>query len=229
MIRKSKKRILIVVAVVVGICSLYGVFCLSRGIVRRSYSMDEIIPRETKDTAMEERGITFDEASIADNIGTPLLLYNKKNVLERQINFLGKNYSKFKNLLNTVETNYQSVFESMNTNGNKLEVEGDYLELSIVSDAVRFGSFKDSQWLYFRDSLTVIGMYGDTCIVYVYRYDLISDGEIEEGEEPQIVVVDYSSMKIPTNDRTLYDFGDTKSLWAGNYKIEGNILYVKGT
>lgn len=224
-----KRRIKwIVILIVVGLM-LFGIYNIARVVVRNSYSSLDVVKQEESDGETEMSKPDMEEREyLDDGSGSKLqrvsVLYDKEDVRERQRDYLGNDWGKFSGVLGDIEGKYTEVFGKL----SEREVLKDYeIDETCVSGANDFnvnmlGSGKN---IRINTSLTVVGLYGDACVVYANNYP--------EVETTELVVVDYSNALFNTDAREYMDFGDVCSLEIvdGSYMVDDSgelpVVYIK--
>lgn len=226
-----KKRIKIIVIIAVIALILFGIYSLARFIVSQGYSSLAVVQEEAAEREEAEReglvDITDQREYLDDGTGSEIqrvdVLFDTKDLLDRQREYLGDDYSKYEDLLNVIEDNYASVFESIDYSR-----PDDYtIDETCIGGANDFsvGMLEDGLNVQINSSLTIIGLYDDYCVVYANGYPYLPSTEL--------IVVDYEDASFNTNASKLMDFGDVCSLQIlqGSYVVDDTnslpIIYVK--
>lgn len=198
-----------------------GIFFLSKGIVNKSYSAKSVVEKKNevnRDTPEDTEKVYEDETEEEEpefnkeftdineetNEGKVSQLYDTNDVDNRQLNFLGKdNYNELSSVLEKCKS---GGFDWSDVPQVKLESPGsdivsytlgqdDYLDLTEVMS---------HDMVTFNNDLTIVGLYDNTKVVYVYNYP--------NGLNDRIVFfIDYSNTDFSLDTVKGWDFGDVRS------------------
>lgn len=224
-----KKRIKVIIILLVVVLILLSIFGLSRLIVSRSYSSLEVVQRESQDEEAKtpvpssDSRVYVDDGTDSD-IQRVSRLFDPEDLEERQEEYLGEDFERFRGLLSKIESEYSDVFSEIDY------VRPEEYEISIectsgVND-FSVDMLEEGINIQINSSLTVIGMYGESCIAYANGYPYLDTTEL--------IVVDYSNAPFNVDARELMNFGDICSLLIldGSYRVDSSewlpIVYVKG-
>ena len=208
---------IIIIIICVGLI-LFGVYSLARVLVNNTYSSVDMVEEDDEDNKENKNNLSSEEnlnkeedTKEYSSDGTDsefqkvTKLFDNENLSERQPNYLGDKYSKYQNILSYIESNYNSVFESLSLSSDQvISVDADYELYAGSISSFDWNAIQEYNNVYVRDSSTIIGLYGDSCVVYAYN--------LEMNDKIQLFVVDYSEAKLSTNNKILFDFGQEKNL-----------------
>lgn len=224
-----KKRIKVIIILLVVVLILLSIFGLSRLIVSRSYSSLEVVQQESlkkdaKTPAPASDGRVYIDDGTNSDIQRVSRLFDSEDLEERQEEYLGEDLEKFRDLLDMIESEYSDVFSEIDyERPEEYEIS---IECTSGVNDFSVAMLEKGTNIQINSSLTVIGMYGESCIVFANGYPYLDTTEL--------IVVDYSNAPFNVDARELMDFGDVCSLLIldGSYRVDSSewlpIVYVKG-
>lgn len=238
----KKYKIFIVIGVVFLV--LFGVYCTAKVITYKSYSSEDYVreqqaeaeenqnkvsvekPEVPEDRYATEKSFDLDN-EIKGNMSRAKLVYNKEDLDVRQQEYLGDNYSKYKDVLAEINNSYESIFKDL-VKRDHIATENS-IRYSDVVDKSELDVQELSSYDYasFTDSLTAIGFYGDTCVLCAYNYP--------NNPSMSLVLIDYSEHGfVLSSENNAFDFGDTidVSIMPKQGKVKSisgwQVFFIKG-
>lgn len=230
--RKMKIPLIILgIALFLGLVAFLSIKIVKVGGKSESLIQKEELPtvQEEGKSAKDEKVFIEDESKVIDEkvFAKTEKLFDTDNLEERQLKFLGDNYSALKPALTAIEAEYKGIFADI---GDVKDSDYNYEDLVDISkvetDLFSEGFLQGNKIAYDPIGATIVGMYGTHCIVYQigYNTDYASD----------LIAIDYTDTKIDTEQIGLFGFGQGKSFFVdpkytkvvdhGDFKV----LYTRG-
>ena len=225
--KKFKWVIVVLVVLVLGVC----IYATAKAIVRNSYSYQDYVNSKVdssieeseeppvtllqeddsevevkEETAQEYSEKKFKEETIDEetNMGIVEELYDTEQVDERQVEFLGDRYETYSLVLSTLEGMYKDAFTKVkprDTSSTENIVTLSY----DIKPKVTLEELEAIDLAIIKDSLTVIGLYDNTYVLFAYNY--------EDTEGRLLFFVDYTDVKFSSDSNlSSWDFGNVKNL-----------------
>lgn len=217
---KKHMKVLIILFIVFVIGA--GVVYLSKTIVKSTYSSIDILVQEedVKNTPKESSKNTYSENSkvfVSDSseetsdsdsdisMKKVSVLYDSNNVDIREQEYLVNKGYNYTDILDKIKEVAPNIFNEIEYTGNNVDYSN-YVELE-RSDLNIFNNtfLQGNTFAYSQDSTEIISMFDNYYIVYKYLYN-------RDNSKSYFIVVDYSDALFNSNNKSLFDFGQSKNI-----------------
>ena len=208
-IKKYLKQFIITFIILILLLCAWNIAVFIDGILNRHEN------EETEEVPETKRISKTFEYDGSDSVFQPVSkIYDDRNLLERQIEYLDENYDEYEEVIDDIVAISDDVFDGLTSDYDR------YAELSDTVDCgkphtfdigLRNKEFLDYGYFHISGMLYVIGLFDDTRVIYAYDYP--------NNEKKEIVVVDYKDIGANTEKPEVIDFGDEHSFY-------GNTDYV---
>lgn len=238
----KKYKIFIVMGIVLLV--LFGVYCTAKVIISKSYSSEGYVREQQVEAEENQNKVSVENTEVPDdsyateksfdldeevkgNMSTARLVYNKEDLDVRQQEYLGDNYSKYKDVLAEINNSYESIFKDL-VKRDHISTENSIKYSDVVDNPeLDLQELSSYEYASFTDSLTAIGFYGDTCVLCAYNYP--------NNPSMSLVLIDYSEHDfVLSSENNAFDFGDTVdvSIMPKQGKVQSingwQVFFIKG-
>lgn len=206
----------VIFPIVIIVIILAGYF-LADKIVGASYSAEDFISNKNKENESEQLMVEVDntedvfemefgtEVDYETGIGNVSVMYDSEGIEEKQREFLQDEYEKYERILLDIEENYEGYLDMVPLGTGVVEGK-DEKSLYIDGDSqFTIEDIFEYDYVQFKDCLTVIGLYGDTCALLAYNYP--------EGNKQFLIFVDFSEASFVLDDsKNSWNIGDVRTI-----------------